>query len=270
VSSPVQVQEQAISSDGTPVAFWRSGHGRPLVLVHGTSADHTRWQPVLGLLEADATVYAMDRRGRGHSGDADGYSIEREFDDVVAVVDAVAEQTGEPIDVFGHSYGAVCSLEAARLTTNIRTLVLYEPPAEPVPVPAGLLDRLGALLVAGRRDEVLETFFREVVGMPDDQLSAFRALPAWRARVAAAHTVVRELAATAEIHFDPSRFASLAVPTLLLSGSDSPEFLRSSSATVAAALPNARVVVLEGQQHVAIDTAPQLLTDAVKAFLAHP
>ena len=268
MSSPEQVQEKAISRDGTPVAFWRSGHGRPLVLVHGTSADHTRWQPVLGLLEADATVYAMDRRGRGDSGDTDAYSIEREFEDVAAVVDAVAEQTGEPIDVFGHSYGAVCSLEAARLTANIRTLVLYEPPAEPVPVPAGLVDRLGALLVAGRRDEVIETFFREVVGMPDDQLPAFRALPAWQARVAAAHTVVRELAATNAVHFDPSRFAGLAVPTLLLSGSDSPAFLRNSTATVAAALPNAQTVVLAGQQHVAMDTAPQLVADAVRAFLA--
>jgi pimeloyl-ACP methyl ester carboxylesterase len=222
----------------------------------------------LELFEADATVYAMDRRGRGDSGDAEGYSIEREFEDVAAVVDAVAEQTGEPITVFGHSYGAVCALEAARLTANIRTLVLYEPPAEPVPVPAGVVERLGALLAAGRRDEVIETFFREVVGMPDDQLPAFRALPAWQARVAAAHTVVRELAATTTVHFDPSRFASLAVPTLLLSGSDSPEFLRSSTATVASALPNAQVVVLDGQQHVAIDTAPQLVADAVRAFLA--
>jgi pimeloyl-ACP methyl ester carboxylesterase len=79
---------------------------------------------------------------------------------------------------------------------------------------------------------------------------------------------VRELAATTAVHLDPSRFASLAVPTLLLSGSESPAFLRTSTATVAAALPNCQVVVLDGQQHVAIDSAPQLVADAVRAFLA--
>ena len=265
--SSQQVQEKVISRDGTAIAYWRSGHGRPLVLVHGTSADHTRWQPVLELFEADATVYAMDRRGRGDSGDAEGYSIEREFEDVVAVVDAVAEQTGQPVDLFGHSYGAVCSLEAARLTPNVRKLVLYEPPTEMGPFPAGLIERLGALLADDRRDEVLQTFFREVVGMSDDQLTSFRALPVWPARVAAAHTVVRELAVAASIRFDPSRFEALSVPALVLAGSDSPDFLRNSTATVASTLPNCQVAVLDGQQHVAMDTAPHLLVDTVNAFL---
>src|SRR5262245_32171992 len=96
------------SKDGTIIAVERSGMGPPLVLVHGTSADHTRWKPLLPRLEAHFTVCAVDRRGRGGSGDAPGYSITLEFDDIAAVIDAL----GEPALLLGHSYGAVCSLEA--------------------------------------------------------------------------------------------------------------------------------------------------------------
>jgi pimeloyl-ACP methyl ester carboxylesterase len=95
------------STDGTPIAYWRSGQGPPLVLVHGTSADHSRWAGVLPLLDERATVYAVDRRGRGSSGDAEPYAFEQEFDDVAAVVDAVAEAEGAPVSVLGHSMGAM-------------------------------------------------------------------------------------------------------------------------------------------------------------------
>lgn len=96
-----------ISKDSTPIAYQQSGKGPPLVLVHGTTADHTRWAPVLQPLEEHFTLYALDRRGRGESGDADAehYSIEREFDDVAAVVDSI----GEPAYLLGHSYGALCA-----------------------------------------------------------------------------------------------------------------------------------------------------------------
>jgi pimeloyl-ACP methyl ester carboxylesterase len=113
-----------ISSDGTHTGYWRTGEGPPLVLVHGTSADHTRWDPVLPALEEHFTVYAVDRRGRGESGDAAEYPLEREVEDVVAVVDSI----GAPASLLGHSYGAICSLEASRLSARVRRFVLYEPP----------------------------------------------------------------------------------------------------------------------------------------------
>jgi len=116
-------QETVTSVDGTPIVYWRSGEGPPLVLVHGASADHSRWTPVLPAFEQRFTVYAVDRRGRGGSGDSDDYTIEREFEDVAAVVDSL----GEPANLLGHSYGALCALEAALLTRNVRKLVLYEP-----------------------------------------------------------------------------------------------------------------------------------------------
>lgn len=264
------VEQKVISADGTAVAYWRSGRGRPLVLVHGTTADHARWQPVLGRLEGAATVCALDRRGRGGSGDAAGYSVEREFEDVAAVVDAVAADAGEAVDLVGHSYGALCALEAARLTPNLRRVVLYEPVVGNV---EGLYDhelvaRMEAHLAAGERETALELFFREIVGMPEEAFRRFRTLPAWPARVAAAPTLVRELRAEEGYRFEPERFRAVTVPVLLLVGGQSPAFLREGSEAVAAALPDARIAVLEGQQHVAMDTAPDLFVDTLTAFLA--
>ena len=115
---------KVVSQDGTPIAVWRSGEGPPLVLIHGAAADHNRWAPVLPALEERFTVFAIDRRGRGRSGDASDYALEREYEDVVAVVEAA----GEGVDVLGPSYGGICALEAALLSDRIRELVRYEPP----------------------------------------------------------------------------------------------------------------------------------------------
>ncbi len=258
--------EKTTSRDGTVIGYWRSGQGRPLVLVHGTTADHSRWRTVRPLLEPHATVYAMDRRGRGASGDGDGYAIEDEFADLVAVVDAVADSAGGPVDLVGHSYGAVCALEASVRTAAVRRLVLYEPPIL-APALSEVDERLAELLAQGRRSEVVETFFRELAGAPAEQLELLMSLPSWPARVAAAHTVVRERHHLDDYRFDAARFAALGVPTLLLAGGDSPPFLQASTAAVAAALPGVRVVTLEGQQHIAMDTAPDRFAAEILGFL---
>ena len=254
------------SRDGTPIAYRRSGEGPPLVLVHGTSADHSRWRPVLPAFEERFTVYAVDRRGRGDSGDAGDYSIEREFEDVAAVVDSIAE----PVNLLGHSYGAVCALEAALLTRNIRKLVLYEPgmnvTGEQV-YPPDLIDRLAALLEAGDRDAVISTLFRDLVRMPQEEVEYLRSLPAWQKRVKAAHTVPRELRADEVYRFDPERFKDLSTPTLMLEGSDSPAFLKAADAAVAEALPDCRIIVMPGQGHAAMDTGTDLFTTEVVRFL---
>ena len=142
--------QKVLSKDGTSIAYWRSGKGSPLVLIHGTSADHTRWRTVTPALEERFTVYAVDRRGRGASGDSNRYAIEREFEDVASVVDSI----DGPVNLLGHSYGALCSLEASLLTSKIRKLILYEPP---IPVgmeiyPPAILNKLQALLHADDRD----------------------------------------------------------------------------------------------------------------------
>jgi pimeloyl-ACP methyl ester carboxylesterase len=262
-------QESVTSEDGTPIAYWRSGEGSPLLLVHGTSADHSRWAPVLPAFEQRFTVYAVDRRGRGASGDSEDYSIEREFEDVAAVVDFL----GEPANLLGHSYGAVCALEAALLTQNVRKLVLYEGGTKVTGeqiYPPGSIDRLEALLEAGDRDAVISTMFRDLVGMPQEEVEYLRSLPAWQERVKAAHTVPRELRADEVYLFDPERFGNLGAPTLLLRGSDSPDFQKAADKAVDEALPNSRIVVMPGQGHAAMDTGTDLFTTEVLRFLEGP
>ncbi|HXH22934.1 MAG TPA: alpha/beta hydrolase [Dehalococcoidia bacterium] len=257
--------ETVRSKDGTAIAFERSGSGPPLVLVHGTTADHTRWAPVLPELERHFTVLAMDRRGRGGSGDSETYDIEREYEDVAAVVDAAGPGTS----LLGHSYGALCSLEAALRTPNLRKLVLYEPPfpVDGIEIYApGLEARLQALLDAGDREAMLTTFFREAAGASEQEMAALKAAPSWQARLAAAHTALREFA-DAEYVFDAGRIANLKVPTLLLVGGASPPSLTRPSAMLAAALPEARVAVMPGQGHTAMNTAPDLFVREVLSFL---
>jgi pimeloyl-ACP methyl ester carboxylesterase len=239
-----------------------------LVLVHGTTADQARWAPVLPALREHFTVYACDRRGRGASGDGPSYAIEREFEDVAAVVDGI----GGPVDLLGHSYGALCSLEAAVLARSLRRLVLYEPPIPAgIPItPPGVVDRLQALLDAGDKDGVVAVFMSEVPRVPPGQLERMRTLPAWRARVAAAATIPRELRAHDRYSFAEEKFHELKVPVLLLLGGESPPFFRAALESVQAAVPTARLVVLPGQKHVAIDTAPDLFAREVIAFLTTP
>src|SRR3712207_5683294 len=239
-------QESATSKDGTPIAYWRSGEGPPLVLVHGTAADHGRWAPILPAFEQRFTVCAVDRRGRGGSGDSsDDYAIEREFEDIAAVVDSL----GEPANLLGHSYGALCALEAALLTSNVRRLVLYDPGIELAGeeiYPPEVIERLEAILGAGDRDGVVATTMREVAGLPPETVEYMRSQPAWQARVAAAHTIPRELRAVKAYRFDPQRFGDLGRPTLVLSAGESPAALRKAAEVVDETLPDPRIVVMPG------------------------
>jgi pimeloyl-ACP methyl ester carboxylesterase len=255
------------SPDGTPIAYQGRGAGPPLVLVHGTGAANPLAWPAVATLEEQFNLYAVDRRGRGESGDTDPYAIEREFEDLAAVIDAI----GEPAHLLGHSFGGLCALEAALRTPNIRKLVLYEPLSLAQPgqsfYPDGFIDGLQTRLAAGDRAAVVTEFYREVVGMSPAEVEQFKASPAWPARLASAPTLPRELQAEAQYTFDPQRFRTLLTPTLLLTGSDSPDFLKRGTDVVAAALPNCRVVVMPGQDHIAMYTAPALFAAELIGFL---
>ncbi|WP_332898315.1 alpha/beta fold hydrolase [Haladaptatus sp. CMSO5] len=253
------------SADGTTIAFEKMGQGPPLVLVHGTTADHTRWEPIRPALEEQFTVYAIDRRGRGESGDSPEYALEREFEDVVAVIDSISE----PVVLLGHSYGALCSLEAALRTDNLRKLILYEPPFLREPgelTPTATLAELHALVENEENEQALVQFFTDVAGMSLDEVDVLRAAPNWPARVSAAHTVVREEAAPGAYVFDADRLATLETPTLLLTGSESAPFLKEATAALAEVLPNCRVVTFEGHGHVAINSATDRFVAEVLAF----
>lgn len=259
--------ETVCSTDGTRIAFQRSGQGSPLVLVHGSAADRTRWAPVLPAFERSFTVYALDRRGRGESEDSERYALEQEFEDVLAVIDSIAE----PVFLLGHSFGAICSLEATRRTTRVRKLVLYEPP---IPIPPGIgmypsdvLARIQAFLDGGDPEGALTTFLQDVVRMPPQQIELLRSAPGWSERVAAAHTTLREMQAGNEYVFEPEHFREVSIPTLLLLGGESPAVFKTAIEAVHAALPESQVRILPGHQHVAMNTAPELFTREVVGFL---
>lgn len=260
--------ETVISHDGTPIAYFRSGSGPPLVLVPGTgAANPIAWTAVVPALEEHFTICAVDRRGHGKSGDSTAYAIEREYEDIAAVVDSL----GEPAHLLGHSFGGLLALEAALRTRNIRTLVLYEPALGTLggvlQYPAGFLDRLEALLEAGDREGALTLHYHENVGMTPGEIEQFRSSPAWQERLGLAHTLAREMRADERYVFDAQRFKDLHTPTLLLQGGDSADVLKGGTITLAAALPDSRIVVMPGQQHIAMYTAPEIFVHEVLTFL---
>jgi len=213
----------------------------------------------------------MDRRGRGGSGDAEEYTLEREYEDVAAVVDAVAEASGSAVDVYGHSHGRICAFGGATLTSNIRKLVLYEGRVVSNPevyaLPADLEERMDALLASGELDAVVETLFRELESMSEEDLSALRSAPSWPGRVAAAPTITRELRAERGARLDPEQAAKITVPVPLLTGENSSDPSNADIETVAGALPDARIKVLEGQEHVADILVLKTFSEYVMGFL---
>jgi pimeloyl-ACP methyl ester carboxylesterase len=270
---------RVVAPDGVPIAVFRSGTGPPIVLVHGATADHTTWRTSGPLLAARHTLHAIDRRGRGASGDAgpgEPYAIEREFDDLAAVVDAVAAESGSPVDVVGHSYGGRIALGAALRTAGLRHLVSYEgaPPAADgqgyQDTDAGTVRRVERLVAAGDRDEALATFMRDIVGMPEPELSAFRADPIWPRRAAAIDTTIRELRAETSPAGSLAALGAVRQPVLQILGGESTEPFAAATRELDARLTNGRVVTIAGARHAAHHTHATQFVAAIEAFLADP
>lgn len=269
-SSASATRGTTLSRDGTPVAWFHSGTGPPIVLVHGATADHTAWRTAGPLLATSHSLYAIDRRGRGASGDTPPYTIAREYEDAAAVVDAVAAVEGSPVDLVGHSYGGRIGLGAALLTPNLRRLVVYEG----APAPQGrsfhgeaVMTRLEALAAADDRAGLLTYFLGTVVGMTAAELDAYRASPSWPARVAAAPTVVREMWAEATEEAGPERYAAIRIPVLQLVGGDSSRLFSDGTWALDRLLPHGRVVVIPGARHAAHHTHPGRFAAEVRTFL---
>ncbi|MHC3439613.1 alpha/beta fold hydrolase [Natrialbaceae archaeon A-gly3] len=259
--------ETVTSADGTEIAFARTGSGPPLVLVHCASADHRVWDlsDIRPTLAEEATVYALDRRGRGGSGDADEYQPEREFEDVAAVVESV----DEPVTLLGHSAGGFYSLEAALRTDNLSGLILYEPamPVDEVAADALVSTEMRSLLEAGEIEQAYVVFLEEIAGWTSEEMDAFRSAPTWEEYVERFPTLLPKYAKIPEYEFDPTRFADMTTSTLHLAGSESPEWYRSTIEALDDALPNTRVVTFDGHGHAANLTAPDRFTDEVLSFV---
>jgi pimeloyl-ACP methyl ester carboxylesterase len=261
------------STDGTPIAVFTSGIGPPLILVHGAAADHTTFRVLGPLMATRFTIHAIDRRGRGASGDTSPYAIEREFEDLAAVATALAREAGGAVDVFGHSYGGRCALGAALLTRDIGRVISYEgaptPPGER-DGDAALPRELAGLAAAGQDETLLETFMTRVVGMSAEDLDRYRADPVWPRRVAAASTIAREVAVESGDEAGLDRLAAVEQPVLQVLGGDSRREFSVATAALDDRLSDGTIVVIPGARHAAHHTHPDAVVEAVTAFLASP
>jgi pimeloyl-ACP methyl ester carboxylesterase len=259
------------SADGTPIAAFTSGAGPSLVLVHGTTGDHTAFRAVAPLLARRFTVHALDRRGRGDSGDGQPYAVEREFEDVAVVAGWAAARDGAPVTIVGHSYGGRAALGAALRTGAIAAVICYEgaptPPAASYH-PPGIEARLRERLDAGDRAGAHALFMREVVGMSDADLERYRADPIWPVRVAAAHTILRELEAETAPEASLDALSAVRQPVLQLLGGASLPVFREAIRALDARLADGRIVVIEGARHAAHHTHPETFVDAVESFVS--
>jgi pimeloyl-ACP methyl ester carboxylesterase len=250
------------SADGTCIGYESFGEGPPMLLVHGTSATRIRWAPVREKLGSRYTIHEMDRRGRGLSTtEANTYSLQREAEDVAAV----AEALGNGVYIVAHSYGALCTIEAALITKAFRRIVLYEPP-----MPSPGLDVVPAETLAQLKDmadpeKILEAFYRNALQLPQEAVDAMRGTEIWKARVSAAHTIARELDAVTAYRA-AERLGQITVPVRMLVGTDTTASLRAATAAFAVQIPNAEVVALQDQAHRAIDLDPDQFVRAVVDF----
>jgi len=251
-----------VSADATTIGYESVGSGPPLVLVHGATADRTRWAPVVARLAERYTVHLVDRRGRGLStAEADRYDVRREGEDVAAVVAAV----GPDVYLYGHSYGALCSLEAAMISDAIGRLALYEPPMESPGLHVIEPDVLARLRTVTDRESLLEAFFREALQLPQAAVDTMKGTPAWQARLAAVHTILRELDQVIRFRAD-ERLSKIDIPVRLFRGTESPAYLVAATDAVAGRITGADVVSLHGQAHQAMDGDPDQFVATVFAF----
>jgi pimeloyl-ACP methyl ester carboxylesterase len=259
----------AISADGTRIGWEAVGAGPPLVLFHGSTADRGRWAAVRDELARRFTLHLVDRRGRGLSaGEAGGaYALEREAEDVDAVLRAVGPQAL----VLAHSYGGTCVLEAAARGAPVARLLVYEPAfgTDGGPVfPVAALGAVEAALERGDSEAALETFFADVLLLDGAQVDAMRGTPAWRARVACAPTLAREARAANAWRPDAARLSAVTAPARFLLGTETTPALKRSTRAAHAALRGSDLRELPGHGHAAMDADPGLFVAEAAEWLA--
>lgn len=248
------------SSDGTPLAVDVLGDGPPLIMVSAAFNARASTAPLAAALQGRFTVFNFDRRGRGDSGDNPPYAVEREIEDI----DAVIAEAGGTAAVFGHSSGATLALRAAARGLAISKLALYEAPfvvdGSRDPLPADFPERLAALVAEGRRGDAVELYQIEGVGMPREMVAQMREAPFRPGLEAIAHTLVYDAMIVGDITLPVDMLATISTPALVMSGENSPALLRNAARSLADALPNGELRVLAGQNH-------SLSADAIMAPL---
>lgn len=255
-----------VDSDGVSIGvFADDSDGIPLVMVHGSIADHTTFDALAEELMPTFATYRMDRRGFGASGDSSDYSIEHEFADVAAVVTEVRARSGGQVAVFGHSYGANCALGAAALSGEISHLVLYEPSLG-LRYPDGCIESIDEALDREDRDAAITAVLSTILGMSEDEIDAYRQSPVWPDRMRAAHTVPRECRVEHQRSFRSTTWTP-GCPTVVMTGSLTSDDLAAIAREAVTAIDGARLHVLESQDHIAPQTAPELVAEHLVAIM---
>ncbi len=257
------------SRDGTVIAFDRMGDGPPIVVVGGAMCDRAMTRPLAEEMAKRFTVFNYDRRGRGDSGDTAPYAVEREIEDIEALI----AEAGGTAAVYGHSSGAGLVLNAAAYGLPIARLVLHDPPYTPDVEEERRISReygesVKDTLSENRRGDAIELFFR-LVGMPQGMIDGMRHSPRW----AGLEEIAPTLAYDSEVMGDIGRGGTVPIDlagrvaptTLVLVGGKSPAFMMDTGRQLADAMPNGRYGVLEGQDHAA---APEVLAPVLSEFFA--
>lgn len=253
--------ERVTSKDGTTIAFDRLGSGPPVVLVCGGSVDRTADAAIAQELASDFTVFNYDRRGRGDSSDTLPYAIDREVEDIEAVIEAA----GGSAFLWGSSSGAVLALIAAE-SVPVTKLALWEPPFIPddlPPPPEDQVSQYETMVAEGRRGDAVEYFMTKIIGMPAEVVAGARTQPWWAATEALAHTLAYDARIMGDYSIPKDRAASVKVPTMVIAGGADFPWMRQTAETLAAALPDGQVRLLEGQGH---DVDPGVLAPVLREF----
>jgi len=254
-----------VSADGTKIAFDQTGEGPPVILVVGAFNDRAMGAPLAKALESRFTVLNYDRRGRGASGDTQPYAVEREIEDL----DALVREAGGAARVFGYSSGGTLALEAMAGGLNITKLALYEAPfmvgdddSRPRP-PKDMAGQLAKLVASGRRGDAVELFQTKMVGIPEQVVVEMRHAPFRSALEATAHTLVYEATIVGDLTLPTAKLKSIKAATLVIYGGASPSFMGNAANALAKALPQGRVRALDGQTH---DIVPAALAPVLLEF----
>jgi pimeloyl-ACP methyl ester carboxylesterase len=254
--------EQVTSKDGTTIAFDRIGAGSPVVLVSGGSVDRSSNAGLAELLADDFTVLNYDRRGRGPSGDTPPYAIEREVEDIDAMIGAA----GGSAFLYGTSSGAALALEAAASGVPATKLALWEPPFiidENARPPADQVEQYERMIAEDRRGDAVEYFMTQVVHMPAEFVAGARSAPWWAGTEAIAHTLAYDARIMGDYSPPLERAAAVTMPTVVLAGGADFPFMRETAQALADAIPNGHVRFLDGQGH---DVDRTVLAAELKEF----
>jgi len=252
------------SADGTEIAYDTYGDGPPVIIISGafSSREHQVVSTFAELLSPSLKVIAYDRRGRGDSGDTAPYAVQREVEDLAAVVEAV----GGSASVYGLASGATLAFEAAAAGVSITTLVLQEPPYvagddEPK-VPADFADELAAAVADDRRGDAIALFMTKQLGIPAEAIADMKHSATWETLDALAHTLAYDAAITGDGSVPADRAAAVRAETTVIAGTNSPEWMQTGARAIADVIPGAKYRPLEGMDHYSMDptvVAPVLL-----------